>query len=114
LARGEQFCWGWIELRRLHPDLEIDWLAQHPVTKVLEAHMIEQIARSPRVRDRAVFVGDPDDIVPERFGPELPDIRGWRPDAGESVCTRLRLGDPLGYSRREPLAGNDDRQREGL
>ena len=25
------------ELRRLHPDLEIDWLAQHPVTKVLEA-----------------------------------------------------------------------------
>jgi len=26
------------ELRRLHPDLEIDWLAQHPVTAVLEAH----------------------------------------------------------------------------
>jgi len=25
------------ELRRLHPDLEIDWLAQHPVTKVLQA-----------------------------------------------------------------------------
>ncbi|HTZ87114.1 MAG TPA: alpha/beta fold hydrolase [Solirubrobacteraceae bacterium] len=176
------------ELRKLHPDLEIDWLAQHPVTKVLEARgerihpasaelanesghiesesaehdlhcfqawrrmdeilvanfmvfhdlvaaeqydvwigdeaweldyflhenpelkraayvwltdfvgwlpmsdggareahltadynaeMIEQIARYPRVRDRAVFVGDPDDIVPERFGPELPPIRDW-------------------------------------
>src|SRR4029079_11663087 len=26
------------ELRKLHPDLEIDWLAQHPVTAVLEAH----------------------------------------------------------------------------
>ena len=26
------------ELRKLRPDLEIDWLAQHPVTKVLEAH----------------------------------------------------------------------------
>ena len=26
------------ELRRLRPDLEIDWLAQHPVTEVLEAH----------------------------------------------------------------------------
>ena len=26
------------ELRTLHPDLEIDWLAQHPVTAVLEAH----------------------------------------------------------------------------
>jgi predicted glycosyltransferase len=24
-------------LRRLHPDLEIDWLAQHPVTAFLEA-----------------------------------------------------------------------------
>jgi len=176
------------ELRKLHPDLEIDWLAQHPVTKVLETHgeqihpasaelanesahiesesaehdlhafqairrmdeilvanfmvfhdlvaaeqydlwigdeaweldyflhenpelktaayvwladfvgwlpmeeggareefltadynaeMIEQIARYPRVRDRAVFVGDPDDIVQERFGPELPGIRDW-------------------------------------
>src|SRR6185312_8341887 len=26
------------ELRKLHPDLEIDWLAQHPVTRVLESH----------------------------------------------------------------------------
>ncbi len=25
------------ELRELHPDLEIDWLAQNPVTRVLEA-----------------------------------------------------------------------------
>ncbi len=176
------------ELRKLHPDLEIDWLAQHPVTTVLEAHgerihpasawlaselahvqaessghelnafqairrmdeilvanfmvfhdvieqgeydlvigdeawdvdyylhenpelkrtafawmtdfvgwlpmpeggereafltadynaeMIEQIARFPRLRDRAIFVGDPDDIVPDDFGPGLPRIRDW-------------------------------------
>jgi pimeloyl-ACP methyl ester carboxylesterase/predicted glycosyltransferase len=176
------------ELRRLHPDLEIDWLAQHPVTKVLEARgerihpasahlanesghiesesaehdlhcfqairrmdeillanfmvfhdlaqaenydlwigdeaweldyylhenpelksaayvwltdfvgwlpmpdggereaaitadynaeMIEHIARFPRVRDRALFVGDPADIVPDAFGPGLPSIREW-------------------------------------
>src|SRR5262249_50517607 len=26
------------ELRRLHPDLQIDWLAQHPVTEVLQTH----------------------------------------------------------------------------
>ncbi|WP_326924502.1 alpha/beta hydrolase [Capillimicrobium parvum] len=176
------------ELRRLHPDLEIDWLAQHPVTAVLEARgerihpasaqlasesahfaresaghalhafhafrrmdeillanfmvfadvvrdqpydlwvgdeaweldyhlhenperkcapfawltdfvgalpmpeggaheayltadenaeMIEQIARYPHVRDRAIFVGDPDDIVPDAFGPGLPSIREW-------------------------------------
>jgi pimeloyl-ACP methyl ester carboxylesterase len=176
------------ELRRLHPDLEIDWLAQHPVTAVLEARgerihpasaflanesghiesesaehdlhcfqairrmdeillsnfmvfhdivrdepydlwlgdeaweldyylhenpeqkrapyvwltdfvgwlpmpdggdheafitgdyneeMIEHIARFPRVRDQAVFVGNPDDVVPERFAPHLPWIREW-------------------------------------
>jgi predicted glycosyltransferase len=39
--------------------------------------MIEHIARSPRIRDRAVFVGDPDDIVDDRFGPDLPLIRDW-------------------------------------
>ncbi len=176
------------ELRKLHPDLEIDWLAQHPVTKVLDAHgervhpasaqlasesghiesesaehdlhcfqairrmdeillanfmvfhdlardgdydlwigdeaweldyylhenpelksaayawltdfvgwlpmpdggdreafltadynaeMIDHIARFPRVRDRAIFVGDPGDIVPASFGPALPPIREW-------------------------------------
>jgi len=176
------------ELRKLHPDLEIDWLAQHPVTAVLEAHderihpmsaelasesahitaessehdlnafqairrmdeilvnnfmvfhdvveegeydlvigdeawdvdyylhenpelkrtafawmtdfvgwlpmpaggereayvtadynaeMIEHVERYPRIRDRAIFVGKPDDIVPDDFGPGLPAIRDW-------------------------------------
>jgi predicted glycosyltransferase len=41
------------------------------------AEMIEHIARYPRLRDRAVFVGDPDDIVSDRFGPGLPPIREW-------------------------------------
>jgi len=41
------------------------------------AEMIEHIARYPRVRDRAIFVGDPDDIVPGSFGPGLPLIRDW-------------------------------------
>src|SRR5882672_9534330 len=39
--------------------------------------MIAQIKRYPRVRDRALFVGDPADIVPDRFGPGLPEIRAW-------------------------------------
>jgi pimeloyl-ACP methyl ester carboxylesterase len=39
--------------------------------------MIEHIARFPRVRDRAVFVGNRDDIVPERFASHLPWIRDW-------------------------------------
>ncbi len=47
------------------------------LTADYNAEMIEQIARYPRVRDRAIFVGNPDDIVPESFGPGLPAIREW-------------------------------------
>ena len=39
--------------------------------------MIEHVERFPRVRDRAVFIGDPDDLVPLPFGPGLPPIRDW-------------------------------------
>jgi pimeloyl-ACP methyl ester carboxylesterase/predicted glycosyltransferase len=47
------------------------------VTADYNAEMIGHIARYPRLRDRAVFVGNADDIVPERFGPDLPLIRDW-------------------------------------
>ena len=39
------------------------------LTADYNAEMIEQVARFPRIRDRAIFVGDPDDIVPDDFGP---------------------------------------------
>ena len=39
--------------------------------------MIEHVERFPRVRDRAIYVGDPDDLVPLPFGPGLPPIRAW-------------------------------------
>jgi pimeloyl-ACP methyl ester carboxylesterase/predicted glycosyltransferase len=41
------------------------------------AEMIEHIARHPAIRDRAIFVGGPEDIVPDTFGSGLPSIRGW-------------------------------------
>jgi pimeloyl-ACP methyl ester carboxylesterase/predicted glycosyltransferase len=47
------------------------------LTADYNAEMLEQIARYPRVRDRAVFVGDPEDVVGDRFGPDLPLIREW-------------------------------------
>jgi pimeloyl-ACP methyl ester carboxylesterase/predicted glycosyltransferase len=47
------------------------------LTADYNAEMIEQIARYPRVRDRAIFVGAPDDVVGERFGADLPPIRDW-------------------------------------
>ncbi len=47
------------------------------LTADYNAEMIEHIADHPQVRDRAIFVGEPADIVPDRFGPELPLIRDW-------------------------------------
>jgi pimeloyl-ACP methyl ester carboxylesterase/predicted glycosyltransferase len=206
------------ELRKLHPDLEIDWLAQHPVTKVLEARgervhpasaclasesghivsesaghdlhcfqairrmdeillanfmvfhdlveqtdydlwigdeswdvdyylhenpeqkraayawftdfvgwlpmpdggereafltadynseMIEHIARYPRVRDRAIFVGDPDDIVPDTFGPGLPRIREWT-EAHYDFAGYVTGFDPRQLADREALGYRQD------
>ena len=47
------------------------------LTADYNAEMIEHVERFPRIRDRAIFVGDPDDIVPDDFGPDLPNIRDW-------------------------------------
>jgi pimeloyl-ACP methyl ester carboxylesterase/predicted glycosyltransferase len=47
------------------------------LTTDYNAEMIEHIARYPWIRDRAIFVGNPDDIVADRFGTELPAIRDW-------------------------------------
>jgi pimeloyl-ACP methyl ester carboxylesterase/predicted glycosyltransferase len=69
------YCWltdfvGWLPM----PDG-----GEHEafLTADYNAEMIEQIARYPRLRDRAIFVGNPDDIVPGTFGPDLPGIRDW-------------------------------------
>ncbi|GAA4345095.1 alpha/beta hydrolase [Angustibacter luteus] len=47
------------------------------LTADYNAEMLEQRARFSRVRDRSVFVGNPDDIVDDEFGPGLPRIRDW-------------------------------------
>ena len=47
------------------------------LTADYNAEMIEHVERFPRIRDRAIFVGEPDDIVPDDFGPGLPSIRAW-------------------------------------
>ncbi|MGH8923304.1 MAG: alpha/beta fold hydrolase [Acidimicrobiia bacterium] len=47
------------------------------LTADYNAEMIEHVARYPRVRDRSVFVGNPEDVIPESFGPGLGDIREW-------------------------------------
>jgi pimeloyl-ACP methyl ester carboxylesterase len=47
------------------------------VTSDYNADMVDHVASHPEVRDLALFVGNPDDIVPERLGPQLPMIRDW-------------------------------------
>ena len=47
------------------------------VTADHNAEMIDHVARHPGLRDRAIFVGDPEDVVEDRFGAGLPRIREW-------------------------------------
>ncbi len=82
------------------------------VTADYNAEMIEHIARFPRIRDGAVFVGNPDDVVPDSFGADLPRIRDWTEQhydfAGyvtgfEPVTDREKLRAELGYGPREQV-----------
>ena len=76
------------------------------------ADMIEQIARYPRIRDLSLFVGDPEDVVSERFGDGLPPIREWTEQHFRftgyitgfdptTVADRNALRDALGYRASE-------------
>jgi predicted glycosyltransferase len=47
------------------------------LTADYNGEMVGHIARHPEVRDRALFVGNAEDIVADRLGPELPLIRDW-------------------------------------
>jgi len=79
------------------------------LTADYNAEMIEHIERYPRIRDQAIFVGDPEDIVPDDFGPGLPRIRDWTErhfsfsgyitgfDPGPLVAEREELRRELGY-----------------
>ena len=83
------------------------------LTSDYNAEMIEHIARFPRVRDRALFVGNREDVVEEPFGAELPMIGDWTEehfdftgyitgfDPGQ-FADRARLRAELGY-------GDDER-----
>jgi predicted glycosyltransferase len=47
------------------------------LTADYNAETIGHVERFPSVRDRSIFIGDAEDVVPARFGPALPDIRAW-------------------------------------
>jgi predicted glycosyltransferase len=83
------------------------------LTADLNAEMIEHIARYRRIRDRAIFIGSPDDIVPDAFGPGLPGIREWTEEhyafSGyvtgplPAIGDRAALRAELGYGPDEPV-----------
>ena len=77
------------------------------LTADYNAEMIEHIARFPRVRDRAIFVGDPDDIVPGAFGPDLPLIRDWT-QAHYDFAGYVTGFDPAQLADRHALGYRDD------
>lgn len=82
------------------------------LTTDYNAEMIEHVERHPGVRDRAIFVGSPEDIVPLSFGKDLPAMRDWIPKhfdfagyvIGEHPGTfgsRADLREQLGYRQGE-------------
>jgi pimeloyl-ACP methyl ester carboxylesterase len=106
------YCWltdfvGWLPV----PE---GGAAEAALTADYNAEMIEQIARYPRVRDLALFVGNPSDIVPGQFGAGLPPIRDWVQDHYQfpgyitgfdpsTVANRDELREQLGYAPDERL-----------
>jgi predicted glycosyltransferase len=90
---------GWIPMADGGP-------AEAALTSDWNAEMLEHVARTPSLRDRSVFVGDPGDVVDLPLGPGLPTARAWteqhfdfagyvmgqRPDPARREELRARLG----------------------
>jgi pimeloyl-ACP methyl ester carboxylesterase/predicted glycosyltransferase len=87
----------------------VGWIPMHEgseherfLTADYNAEMIEHVARYPRLRDRAIFVGNPDDIVSDAFGAGLPLIREWT-EANFDFSGYITGFDPAAFRDREAL-----------
>ncbi len=79
------------------------------LTADYNAEMVEHVRDHPGVRDRSIFVGDPEDLLDDALAPGLPSARDWAEehfafsgyitgfDAAE-LSDRQRLRDELGWS----------------
>jgi pimeloyl-ACP methyl ester carboxylesterase/predicted glycosyltransferase len=76
------------------------------------AEMIEHVERHSGVRDRAIFVGEREDVIPRSFGKDLPAMRDWVPahfdfagyiigEHPRAFGTRADLRESFGYQPNE-------------
>jgi predicted glycosyltransferase len=84
------------------------------LTADYNAEMLQHVERFARIRDRSIFVGAPEDVVPDSFGPGLPSVRDWTErhfdfagyitgfDPAE-LADRAELREQLGYPRDTPV-----------
>ncbi len=83
------------------------------LTSDYNAEMIKHVERHPGVRDRAIFVGGPEDIVPLSFGKDLPAMRDWVPKhfefAGYVIGEHPQAFGPREELRRKLGYGPDER-----
>jgi len=77
------------------------------LTSDYNTEMIMHVERSPQLRDRAIFVGAPEDIVSGSFGRNLPAIRDWTENHFD-FCGYITGFEPFKSGQREDL-----RQRFG-
>lgn len=97
------YCWltdfvGWLPM----PE---GGAAEAALTADYNAEMIEHIDRYPRVRDLALFVGNPQDIVADSFGADLPAIRDWT-QAHYQFPGYVSGFDPTALGERDELRAN--------
>ena len=76
---------------------------------------LEHVARFPYVRDAAIFVGNPEDVTEQTFGPGLPGIREWTdrnfsytgyalPFDPQAFADIEKVRNRLGYKANEKIA----------
>jgi pimeloyl-ACP methyl ester carboxylesterase/predicted glycosyltransferase len=77
--------------------------AEAVLTADWNAERVERMRRYPRLRDRSIFVGNPDDLVDVPLGPELPTVRDWTLE--RYTCTGYVTGSALPDDREALRAG---------
>ena len=72
------------------------------LTTDYNAEMIGHVEGHPDLRDRAIFVGNPNDIIPHGFGLDLPAMRDWIPEHFD-FCGYVLGEHPSNFGNREEL-----------